>query len=106
MFLRNLKENDDFNKKAESEDLYYKRGSWRNSDLSEDEKIKYLCGSKDLPAELVLAKKVNNNKVPETKMTYLNWVEDGRVLSVRNQGICGSCWVSFKSTFQRFIEDL
>ena len=105
-FLKNSKANDDFNNKAESENLYYKRGSWRYSYLSEEEKLRFLCGSKDLPAELVLSKKVNDEKVPETKMTYLNWVEEGRVLSVRDQGICGSCWVRFKLTLQRFIKDL
>lgn len=90
-----MKANDEFNKKAESEDLDYKRGSWRNSDLSEDEKLKYLCGSKDLPTELVSANKVCNDTIPMTKKTYLNWLEDGRVLPVRNQGLCGSCWVRF-----------
>lgn len=68
----------------------YSRGLWELSDLSFEEKSKVLTGSTFNYTQLSLqgAPKKLKKAPPQ-----VNWVSEGRVHPVQNQGRCGSCYV-------------
>jgi C1A family cysteine protease len=69
-------------------------GVTKFSDLTDEEfKAKYLTLKVPVIKQV---KKINNRKLQQQPDCYnvdnINWVEDGMVTDVRDQGNCGSCW--------------
>lgn len=67
----------------------YSRGLWELSDLTFEEKTEMLAGSKLNLSQLTLQGPM---KRLEAAPAAVNWVTQGRVNSVQNQGRCGSCF--------------
>lgn len=86
---RNLKEIEMHNIRFRAGLETYSRGLWEMSDLSYEEKTKYLTGSSANFSQIILQGK---KKTLKQASSQVNWVERGRVHEPENQGKCGSCF--------------
>jgi cathepsin L len=93
-FLENKQEVDDHNKLYDQGKVTYKKKIWEYSDLSREEKRKFLHGVK-VPADH------NSNRYGRSGGNYphfptgpasIDWTKRGLVGPVENQMQCGSCW--------------
>lgn len=89
-FTGNSKDIEAHNNDFKSGKVTYTRALWMRSDLSYEEKLHALMG--EIPTnDTERLKRQLKNQFP-TGPAEVNWVKAGRVNSIRDQGVCGSCW--------------
>lgn len=86
---RNMKEIEMHNIRFKAGLETYSRGLWELSDLSFEEKNRFLAVSRFNLSQVTLQ---GPRKQLKQGPTQVNWVEKGRVHEVQNQGKCGSCF--------------
>lgn len=93
-FFKNKEDIEAHNKLYEQGIVSYKRGLWEHSDMSREDKRKFLRGLKVPPEH-------DSNRDTRAATTSahfppgqhaINWKDHGLVGPVENQGQCGSCW--------------
>lgn len=87
--VKNLREIERHNIRFRAGLETYSRGVWEHSDLSYEEKIEILAGSRINTTRQALQ---GRSKTIQKGPTQVNWVMKGRVHPVQNQGRCGSCF--------------
>ena len=86
---RNLKEIEIHNIRFRAGLESFSRGLWKMSDLSFEEKEKYLTGSHANFSQITLQGK---KKILKQSPSQVDWIERGRVHEPEYQGKCGSCF--------------
>lgn len=89
--IENIKEIEAHNELFKAGKSSFTRAAWMSSDLTFEEKKKLLMGgvSSNFSDK---AKRQTKNQFPKGP-AEVNWVTAGRVNGVRDQFLCGSCWL-------------
>lgn len=89
--LTNKEKIDAHNKLFEQGEVTFKRGLWEHSDMSDDDKKKYLMGLAVPPETRSMPVAPNIPQYPPGPAS-VDWKARGLVGPVEDQGWCGSCW--------------
>ena len=90
-YLVNKAEIDAHNIKFENGEVNYTRGTFKYSDMSSEEKRKYLCGVEVPPSEQNSPRSLPDTVFP-IGPSSVNYITAGLVAPVLDQGWCSSCW--------------
>lgn len=91
-FMVAVKEVEEHNKLYDEGKVSFKKKLWEYSDMSHEEKRKYLHGVK-VPDDLMRqTRAATNYPTFPAGPKSIDWVKRGLVSTPRQQGACGSCW--------------
>jgi C1A family cysteine protease len=90
--LSNDEQIEEHNKRFKEGKESFKRGLWKRSDLSFNEKKKILANAKDFPSNSSNLLQARPRKMKSAAPSALNWTEKGLVHAVEDQRTCGGCY--------------